>query len=174
MWRCFSSEGNSGPDDTAATAAAVAIYGLGLPAFVLQKIYQPLFFARGNTRTPFYYAVVSLLVNAALAIGLAPVIGYLAAALGTSFSAWEMVWQLRRGSWPMGRAARLDGRFRKRIWRIIAASMAMGICLYLGQLALGPVFALAGWRYLALAILIAIGGAELFRLCANPWRLPAV
>ena len=154
--------GRFGPDDTAATAAAVAVYGLGLPAFVLQKIYQPLFFARENTRTPFYYALVSLLVNAALAIGLAPVIGYLAAALGTSISAWAMVWQLRRGSRPMGRAARLDGRFRRRIWRILAASLAMGICLYLGQLVLGPVFALAGWRYLALAILIAIGAISYF------------
>jgi len=154
--------GRFGPDDTAATAAAVAIYGLGLPAFVLQKIYQPLFFARENTRTPFYYALVSLLVNAALAIGLAPVIGYLAAALGTSVSAWAMVWQLRRGSRPMGRAARLDGRFRRRIWRILAASLAMGIFLYLGQLVLGPVFALAGWRYLALAVLIAIGGGSYF------------
>ncbi|MFT6944059.1 MAG: putative peptidoglycan lipid II flippase, partial [Yoonia sp.] len=33
-------------DDTTATALAVAIYGLGLPAFVLQKTLQPLFFAR--------------------------------------------------------------------------------------------------------------------------------
>jgi putative peptidoglycan lipid II flippase len=29
--------------DTSATALATAIYGLGLPAFVLQKLYQPLF-----------------------------------------------------------------------------------------------------------------------------------
>ncbi len=62
----------------------------------------------------------------------------------------------------MGRAARLDGRFRRRIWRILAASLAMGIFLYLGQLVLGPVFALAGWRYLALAVLIAIGAISYF------------
>ncbi len=154
--------GRFGPDDTAATAAAVAIYGLGLPAFVFQKVYQPLFFAREDTRTPFYYALVSLVVNAAIAIGLAPVIGYLAAALGTTLSAWAMVWQLRRGSRPMGRPARLDGRFRRRLWRIIAASLAMGACLWAGQLVLGPVFSLPGWRYLALALLIAIGGSVYF------------
>ncbi len=40
--------GRFGPDDTAATALAVAVYGLGLPAFVLQKVLQPLFFARAR------------------------------------------------------------------------------------------------------------------------------
>ncbi len=154
--------GRFGPDDTAATAAAVAIYGLGLPAFVLQKVYQPLFFARENTRTPFHYALVTLVVNAVVAIGLAPLIGYLAAAIGTTLSAWAMVWQLRRGSRPMGPAARLDGRFRRRIWRIIAASLVMGACLWAGQLVLGPVLALGGWRILALAGLIAIGALSYF------------
>ena len=63
--------GAFGTDDTAATALAVAIYGLGLPAFVLQKILQPLFFAREDTKSPFRYAVVAMVVNAAVAIGLA-------------------------------------------------------------------------------------------------------
>ena len=63
--------------DSAAIAQAVAIYGLGLPAFVLQKILQPLFFAREDTRTPFRYAVAAMLVNAAAAVGLAPLLGWL-------------------------------------------------------------------------------------------------
>lgn len=46
-----------GADDATATALAVAIYGLGLPAFVMQKTLQPLFFARADTRRPFYYAL---------------------------------------------------------------------------------------------------------------------
>ncbi len=50
--------GRFGPEDTAATALAVAVYGIGLPAFVLQKVLQPLFFAREDTRRPFHYALV--------------------------------------------------------------------------------------------------------------------
>jgi putative peptidoglycan lipid II flippase len=50
--------------DTSATALATAVYGLGLPAFVLQKLYQPLFFAREDTKSPFYFALVALAVNA--------------------------------------------------------------------------------------------------------------
>ncbi len=71
-------------DDTVATALAVAIYGLGLPAFVLQKVLQPLFFAREDTRRPFYVALVAMAINAGLAIGLAAQIGYIAAAVGTT------------------------------------------------------------------------------------------
>jgi len=151
-----------GPDDTASTAAAVQIYGLGLPAFVLQKIYQPLFFARANTKTPFYYALIAMVINAGLAIGLAPVIGYLAAAIGATLASWAMVGLLWFGTRDMGASARFDARFKTRIWRIIWASAIMGAILLLAQLLLNPMFGASGWRYLALAILVFIGAGSYF------------
>ncbi|MGB0960688.1 MAG: murein biosynthesis integral membrane protein MurJ [Halocynthiibacter sp.] len=144
-------------DDTAATAAAVLIYGLGLPAFVLQKTLQPLFFAREDTKRPFYYALVALVVNAAVAIGLASSIGFLAAALGTTLAGWMMVALLWAGARKFGDVARIDARARTRIWRMCFASAAMGGALYLAQLALGPIFGLPGWRYLALFLLVSTG-----------------
>ena len=149
--------GKFGPDDTAATAAAVQIYGLGLPAFVLQKVYQPLFFARADTKTPFYYALVAMVINAGLAIGLAPIIGYLAAAIGATLAGWGMVILLWGGSRRMGKAARLDQQFRRRIGRIIMASVLMGALLWGMQLILNPMLGAATWRYLALALLVATG-----------------
>ncbi|QFS81889.1 murein biosynthesis integral membrane protein MurJ [Roseivivax sp. THAF197b] len=149
--------GATGPDDSAAIAVAVAIYGLGLPAFVLQKTLQPLFFAREDTKSPFRYALVSMVVNAVIAIGLAPFIGWIAPAIGTTLAAWSMVWLLGRGGRRMGPVARLDDRFRGRIWRIIGASILMGGVLWLTVLVIGPYLARAGWRYLALAVLIGIG-----------------
>ncbi|MEM9320884.1 MAG: murein biosynthesis integral membrane protein MurJ, partial [Pseudomonadota bacterium] len=50
--------------DSAATALALAVYGAGLPAFVLQKVLQPLYFAREDTKTPFRYALVAMVINA--------------------------------------------------------------------------------------------------------------
>jgi hypothetical protein len=67
--------GAFGPDDTVATALALAVYGAGLPAFVLQKVLQPLYFAREDTRTPFRYALVAMVVNAVAAIGFAMLLG---------------------------------------------------------------------------------------------------
>jgi putative peptidoglycan lipid II flippase len=143
--------------DTRATALALAVYGLGLPAFVLQKVLQPLYYAREDTRSPFRFALVSMVVNAAFAVGLIPVMGFLAAAAGTTLAAWVMVWQLWRGSRPMGRAVRLDARFLARIWRIALASTLMGVCLWLAGAELAPWLIQAHWRYLALAVLVLIG-----------------
>ncbi|ALG89263.1 multidrug transporter MurJ [Actibacterium sp. EMB200-NS6] len=156
--------GAFGPADTAATAAAVAVYGLGLPAFVIQKVLQPLFFARENTKTPFYYALVSLLVNVVVAVGLTPVIGYLAAALGTTLAGWAMVVLLWRGSRHMGDAALVDARFRKRLVRIIAAALLMGALLYGAALVLAPWLHAGRLRYLALAVLVALGMVSYFGL----------
>ncbi len=156
--------GAFGPEDTAATAAAVAIYGLGLPAFVIQKVLQPLFFARENTRAPFYYALVALVVNAVLAIGLAPFIGYLAAAIGTTLAAWAMVLLLWRGSRDMGGAAHIDGRFHARIWRIILAALLMGGILIVAAQVLAPWLAGGSIRYAALAALVGIGMVSYFGL----------
>jgi len=158
--------GRFGPEDTAATALAVAVYGIGLPAFVLQKVLQPLFFAREDTRRPFYYAVVSMVVNAGLAIGLAPVVGYIAAAAATSAAGWAMVWQLWSGSRSMGEAARFDDRLRSRAPRIVLAALLMGVVLWLVQIPLAPMLAAAGWRYLALLALVMTGIVSYFGLGA--------
>ena len=154
--------GAFGPDDTAATAFAVAVYGLGLPAFVMQKTLQPLFFAREDTKRPFYYALAALVLNAVLAVGLSPFIGFIAAAYGTSATAWAMVWLLWRGSRNMGEAADFDARFKSRLPRIIAASVAMGLILGVLAYVMAPLFAIPTWRYLALLALIVLGAVSYF------------
>lgn len=149
--------GAFGADDAAATALALAIYGAGLPAFVLHKVFQPLYYAREDTRSPFRFAVWSMIVNAAIAIGLMPVIGFAAAALATTVAGWTMVWQLWFGTRSMGDAARFDARFRSRLPRILLASLVMGAALWGGTLLLGPMLGIQGWRYAGLAALVAIG-----------------
>ncbi|WP_375229817.1 murein biosynthesis integral membrane protein MurJ [Roseobacter sp. S98] len=144
-------------DDSAAIASAVAIYGLGLPAFVLQKILQPLYFAREDTRRPFHYAVVSMVINAGLAIGLAPVIGWLAPAIATTVAAWAMVLLLQTGARQYGEVARFDDRFRQRIWRMVVASVVMALVLWSAASILNPFLGMPWWRALALAALIGIG-----------------
>jgi len=151
--------GAFGPDDTAATALALAIYGAGLPAFVLHKVFQPLYYAREDTRSPFRFAVWSMVVNAVVAVGLLPLIGFSAAALATTVSGWTMVLQLWLGTRRMGDEARFDDRFRHRLPRIIAASAIMGAALVGAELLLGPAIGTPGWRYAALAALVATGMA---------------
>ncbi len=149
-------------DDSAAIALATAIYGLGLPAFVLQRVLQPLYFAREDTRTPFRFALWAMAINAVVAIGLHPYIGWIAPAIATTLAGWAMVVLLARGTRPMGEIARFDPRFRRRLWRIALASVVMGVVLWGVNLLLGPLITAPGWRYLALLMLVGSGMASYF------------
>lgn len=149
-------------DDTAAIAVAVAIYGLGLPAFVLQKIMQPVYFAREDTKRPFQYALVSMVVNAALAVGLAPVVGWFAPAIATTSAAWVMVGLLHNGARSYGDVVKFDERLRQRIWRMVAASLIMGVALWFTSDVLTSYLSLPWWRVIALLALIGVGGVSYF------------
>ncbi|MGY6547920.1 MAG: murein biosynthesis integral membrane protein MurJ [Roseinatronobacter sp.] len=147
--------------DTQSTALALSVYAAGLPAFVLHKVLQPLYYARHDTRRPFNYAVVSMIVNVVIAVGLMATLGFVAAALATTLAAWIMVWQLWRGSRDMGRASRLDAQMLRRLWRIVLASAVLGVALHGMHLGLADFLELSGLRYLALLALI-LGGALVY------------
>lgn len=145
--------------DTQKTALAAAIYGAGLPAFVLQKTYQPLYFARSDTRTPFKFAAVAMVVNAVLAISLSVWIGFAAAALGTTLSAWVMWWLLARGARRFGAQSEVDEQLRSTLGPIFAASAIMGVAAYGFAWVIGDWLTMAGWRYLALMVLVLVSAA---------------
>ncbi|MFK7944145.1 MAG: murein biosynthesis integral membrane protein MurJ [Paracoccaceae bacterium] len=113
-------------EDSRATAMALAVYAIGLPTFVLQKVLQPAFFARENTRTPLNFALVSMVVNVVVAIGLAPVIGFMAAAWGTTLAGLANLVLLWRGVQRLDPTLALDTRLAHRLPRILLASLAMG------------------------------------------------
>ena len=150
------------PADAQLTALALATYALGLPAFVLHKVLQPLFYAREDTGRPFHYALVCLVVNLALAIGLMPTAGFLAAPIAMSGAAWVMVILLWRGSRHMGEAAQMDDRLRYRLPRILAASAVMGVALAVVAALLAPALADHALRYAALLALVILGSVSYF------------
>jgi putative peptidoglycan lipid II flippase len=128
----------------------------------MHKVLQPLFYAREDTRSPFRYALWSMLVNAVLALGLYPLIGFIAAAVATTLSSWVMVVQLWYGSRAMGPEAHFDQRLKSHLPRICLAAAIMGACLWLAMLALAPALEASGWRYPALALLVVLGLVSYF------------
>jgi putative peptidoglycan lipid II flippase len=154
------------PSDTAAIATAVWIYGLGLPAFVLQKLLQPIFFAREDTRFPFRAAVYAMILNAVMAIGLAPVIGWIAPAIATTTAAWAMVVILAFGARRFGPVVTMDSRLTRRLPRICLSAGVMGIGLSWVDAAAAQWLALPYWRLAALGGLILFGIA-LYALAAH-------
>lgn len=149
--------GAFGPADAAATASALAAYGVGLPAFVLLKVFQPAFFARENTRTPMWYSAINVAVNIALSFALFPVYGHVGVALATTIASWLNVAMLFVAL-KRARIFQGDARLRSMVLRIILASTIFGGLLYfLGQL-LAPWFATGDpTAPLGLAILVGVG-----------------
>ncbi len=120
------------PYDATETAKALFHYGWGTPAFVLARVLSPVFFARSDTRAPMRFAIVSMVVNIVLGIGLFYVIGFEGIAAATAFASWlnvgQMVWTLRRrGDWTPSPVA------AGKLVRILIASTLMGLALYAAQ-----------------------------------------
>ena len=126
---------------TRATAYALMAYAIGLPAFVMIKVFTPGFFSVHDTTSPLKIAVMSVVINILLclilvfffkAIGFYPHVGI---ALATGIAAWINVFQLVR-------ILKMDGRFvpdyelNTKIMKIIGASLAMGAVAFIT------------WRYL--------------------------
>ena len=149
--------------DTLFTSQALIIYAFGLPAFVLQKVYQPIYFARENTRTPFNFALISMLVNAVVAIGLATSLGFLASALGTTLAGWAMLGLLVFGTRKYEGAGTFDHQLRRNLSKIIIVSIIMGSTLILGNFVLDAWLYQPGIRYVGLAILV-LGGLLVYGL----------
>ena len=83
--------GAFGAFDTAQTAMALQALALGLPAYILVKILQPLFFAHRNTKTPMFIALTMMLVNIALASVLMQFLAHAGLALAAALAGWVQV-----------------------------------------------------------------------------------
>ena len=93
-----------------------------------------------------------MVINAGLALGLSPIIGWTAPAIAATVAAWTMVALLLIGARRMGDVARFDAQLRKRLWRITAASVVMGGVLMVAHVALASALGMAGVRYIALIL----------------------
>ncbi|MEM1420978.1 MAG: murein biosynthesis integral membrane protein MurJ [Pseudomonadota bacterium] len=131
--RLLFARGAFGETDVMATSHALALFALGLPAYVLIKALSPAFFADEDTRTPLRYSVVSMIVNVVISVGLAPLISWSAIPIGTAVAAWVNVWLLWRGIGETG-VYKPDERLKRRCSRAIAAALFMGLVLYTGKL----------------------------------------
>ncbi len=143
--------------DSVATAAALTLYAAGLPAFVLQKVVQTQFFARHDTRTPFVCALIAMLINAVIAVGLAKSLGYLSAALGATCAGWALLILLLLRTNRLGRTAQFDRRCLTTVPKIIAATIVMCLALHLAMSWSYPIVADSAWRYGWLAAIVMAG-----------------
>ena len=70
------------------SAQALFYFGLGLPSFSLIKIFSTFFFARHETKIPFYISLISVLLNIFISIIFFKEIGFLIIPMATTISSW--------------------------------------------------------------------------------------
>jgi putative peptidoglycan lipid II flippase len=118
--------------DTASTAQALIWLALGLPAHVLVKTLSPAFFARDDTWTPLLATLKGVVFAIVLALLLGHYLGVAGVAIGLTFGAWNTAFSLiRHGAASFGLS--LDTDARRRLPRIVAASLVMGALLWLAS-----------------------------------------
>jgi len=144
-------------DATANTAAALAAFALGLPAYVLIKALTPGFFARQDTVTPVKVAMAAVAANIILAVVLMQFLAHVGIALATACSAWlnaVLLWVIlhRRDQFHA------DSRLLNRGIRTIAVSFAMAAVLFFAERGLAEYLMGSGAaRVGALILLVALG-----------------
>ncbi len=70
------------------TASALKYFGIGIPAFALIKILSNFFFARNDTKTPFYISTFIVILNVLISISFFNKIGFIIIPLATTISTW--------------------------------------------------------------------------------------
>ena len=74
--------------DIEMTSDALMFFGFGVVAFALVKILSNFFFARDNTKTPFYISTFIVFLNVLISITFFNQIGFLIIPIATSISTW--------------------------------------------------------------------------------------
>ena len=120
--------GSFSEEDVKNTSNALIFFGYGVVAFALVKILANFFFARDNTRTPFYISSFIVVTNVIISLSFFNVIGFLIIPLATSISTWIGVliyfYLLRKQNYLL-----LKSRLILNSLKIIASTLVMSITL---------------------------------------------
>jgi putative peptidoglycan lipid II flippase len=154
--------GAFGATEAGATSAALAAYAIGLPAYVLVKIFAPGFFARGDTATPVKIGIAAVALNLLLNLILTQWLSHVGVALATALAAWFNALALGGMLWRRGQFMP-DRRLRRRVPRLMAAAAVMGLGLWGLQQVLLP--STPGLGFVVLLGLVVAGCGIYFAAC---------
>jgi len=152
--------------DTVATAQALAAFAVGLPAFVMIKVFSPAFFAREDTKTPMWFAGISMIVNVAGSLALFPMYQHVGIAIASSVAGWVNA-LLLAGTLARQDELKIDGLLVRRLALLSVASALMGVCVYFGADAIESYLfhPILFMRVAALGVLVGFGITLFAVLC---------
>ncbi len=88
---CLFGYGSFDSVDVIYTSLALTFFAAGVPAFALIKVLSNFFFARDNTKLPFYISLISMILNIVISVSLFKKYGFIIIPIATSISTWIAV-----------------------------------------------------------------------------------
>ena len=138
------------------TAVALTFFAIGVPAFSALKILSNYFFARNDTKTPFYLSVISVILNVLISISFFKEFGFVIIPIATSISSWINVF-LHFYFIKKRNLFNFDKVFIYKFPRMILSVVVMGIVLYLLLGLFSDKFAYnESWKFIYLFIIVVI------------------
>ena len=139
------------------TALALTFFAVGVPAFAILKIFSNFFFARDNTKLPFFLSLISVILNILISVSFFNSFGFVIIAISTSISSWVNV-ILYFYFINKQKLHNFDKKFIYKFPRIILSNIAMGVILYLMLGFFSDKFDYnESWKVLYLFIIVIIG-----------------
>jgi len=122
--------GSFSEESVANTAMALTFFAFGVPAFSILKIFSNFFFARNDTKLPFYLSVISVIINILISVSLFNRFGFVIIPIATSISSWMNVF-LHFYFIKKRNLHNFDSQFIYKFSRTLLSVVVMGIILYL-------------------------------------------
>ncbi len=120
--------GSFSQENVKMTATALKYFGYGVPAFAMIKILSNFFFARNNTKTPFYISTFVVFLNIFLSLSFFNKVGFVIIPIATSFSTWigvlVYIYLLQKKDFLL-----IRGYLPKNIFKIISSTFLMSFLL---------------------------------------------
>ena len=148
--------GSFNNDSVSNTAIALTFFAFGVPAFSILKIFSNFFFARNDTKMPFYLSVISVTLNVIISVSLFGEFGFVIIPIATSISSWINVFMhyyfIKRRNLHI-----FDRKFIYKFPRMILSVVVMGAVLYLLLGVFSDKFYYnEGWKFIYLFIIVII------------------
>lgn len=143
--------------DAQATILVLMAYALGLPAYVITRVYNAVFYAHGDTWSPVKITLLTTGVNVVLSIILAYVLGAMGIAMSTALVGWASLYLLHRAVGKREMALTFDAHLIRTLPRILISVAFLAMSLIGLRYGLsGSIQAHAFMRSLGLVALVAI------------------
>jgi Uncharacterized membrane protein, putative virulence factor len=123
--------GSFNNEDIYYTSLALIFFALGVPAFALIKVLSNFYFARNDTKFPFYVSFITMLINIIISLSFFKKYGFIIIPIATSLSSWVAI-LIYLIFLKKNKILFLSSEFISNFFKILLSTFLMSIFLYYG------------------------------------------